>query len=188
LWKGPITRDGKPTAVLPLLDRSLWRGWSEEDASCETGGGCEDGPASITGPVISGEVGDFDGDGRDDILQTAYRGDGNWGTVCSWAAARRADRPTPHGRAARSENSGRPGRPASVPVASPKAWPRPPEACDRPSAATRPNPHGRVTNPHRPCDRPPSPQSRKPRRSSRIPDNLSNPWRNGRTLDAVRTL
>ncbi|WP_179201290.1 FG-GAP-like repeat-containing protein, partial [Streptomyces scabiei] len=63
LWKGPIKRDGKPTAVLPLLDRSLWWGWSEEDDSCETGGGCENGPASITGPVVSGEVGDFDGDG-----------------------------------------------------------------------------------------------------------------------------
>ncbi|MFM9457179.1 FG-GAP and VCBS repeat-containing protein [Streptomyces europaeiscabiei] len=78
LWKGPIKRDGKPTTVLPLLDRSLWWGWSEEDDSCETGGGCEDGPASITGPVVSGEVGDFNGDGRDDILQMAYRGDGNW--------------------------------------------------------------------------------------------------------------
>ncbi|MDX3280315.1 FG-GAP-like repeat-containing protein [Streptomyces scabiei] len=79
LWKGPIRRDGRPTAVLPLLDRSLWWGWSEEDDSCETGGGCENGPASITGPVVSGEVADVNGDGRDDILQTAYRGDGNWG-------------------------------------------------------------------------------------------------------------
>uniref|UniRef100_UPI0006EBD3A7 VCBS repeat-containing protein n=1 Tax=Streptomyces torulosus TaxID=68276 RepID=UPI0006EBD3A7 len=79
LWKGPIKRDGKPTAVLPLLDRSLWWGWSEEDASCETGGGCENGPASITGPIRSGEVGDFNRDGRDDILQMTYTGDGTWG-------------------------------------------------------------------------------------------------------------
>jgi hypothetical protein len=79
LWKGPIKRDGKPTAVLPLLDKSLWWGYSEEDASCATGGGCEDGPSSITGPVVSGEVGDFNGDGRDDLVQWVYTGDGTWG-------------------------------------------------------------------------------------------------------------
>ncbi|EKX63780.1 FG-GAP-like repeat-containing protein [Streptomyces ipomoeae] len=79
LWKGPIKRDGKPTAVLPLLDKSLWWGWYEEDASCATGHGCENGPSSITGPVVSGEVGDFNGDGRDDIVQWVYTGDGTWG-------------------------------------------------------------------------------------------------------------
>ncbi|WP_030382262.1 MULTISPECIES: FG-GAP and VCBS repeat-containing protein [unclassified Streptomyces] len=79
LWKGPVSRAGKPTAVLPLLDKSLWWGYEEDDASCETGGGCEDGPSSITGPVASGEVGDVNGDGKDDIVQWVYGGDGVWG-------------------------------------------------------------------------------------------------------------
>jgi hypothetical protein len=79
LWKGPISRAGQPAAVLPLLDKSLWWGWEEEDASCDTGGGCENGPSSITGPVISGQVGDVNGDGRDDIVQWHYTGDGTWG-------------------------------------------------------------------------------------------------------------
>ncbi|MGW0844524.1 hypothetical protein ACWD26_31185 [Streptomyces sp. NPDC002787] len=79
LWKGPISRTGKPTAVLNLLDKSLWWGWEEDDASCATGGGCENGPSSITGPVVSGQVGDVNGDGRDDLVQWHYTGDGTWG-------------------------------------------------------------------------------------------------------------
>lgn len=79
LWKGPISRAGKPTAVLPLLDKSLWWGWDEDDASCASGGGCENGPSSITGPVVSGQVGDVNGDGRDDLVQWHYTGDGTWG-------------------------------------------------------------------------------------------------------------
>ncbi|MDX3132919.1 FG-GAP-like repeat-containing protein [Streptomyces europaeiscabiei] len=79
LWKGPISRAGKPAAVLPLLDKSLWWGWYEDDASCATGHGCENGPSSITGPVVSGQVGDVNGDGRDDLVQWHYTGDGTWG-------------------------------------------------------------------------------------------------------------
>ncbi|MBZ3900926.1 FG-GAP-like repeat-containing protein [Streptomyces griseiscabiei] len=79
LWKGPVSRAGKPAAVLNLLDKSLWWGWNEDDASCATGGGCENGPASITGPVVSGQVGDVNGDGRDDLVQWHYTGDGTWG-------------------------------------------------------------------------------------------------------------
>ncbi|WP_338898155.1 hypothetical protein WBG99_23210 [Streptomyces sp. TG1A-60] len=79
LWKGPISRAGKPTAVVNLLDKSLWWGWDEDDASCASGGGCEDGPSSITGPVVSGQVGDVNGDGRDDLVQWHYTGDGTWG-------------------------------------------------------------------------------------------------------------
>ncbi|MGW0705211.1 FG-GAP and VCBS repeat-containing protein [Streptomyces sp. NPDC002643] len=79
LWKGPVSRAGKPTAVLDLLDKSLWWGWSEDGASCATGVGCEDGPSSITGPVVSGQVGDVNGDGRDDLVQWHYTGDGTWG-------------------------------------------------------------------------------------------------------------
>ncbi|MFF9779609.1 FG-GAP-like repeat-containing protein [Streptomyces sp. NPDC013978] len=87
LWKGPISRAGKPAAVLNLLDKSLWWGWDEDDASCATGGGCENGPASITGPVVSGQVGDVNGDGRDDIVQWHYTGDGTWGNRLLLGAA-----------------------------------------------------------------------------------------------------
>ncbi|MCW8100463.1 FG-GAP and VCBS repeat-containing protein [Streptomyces tauricus] len=79
LWKGPITRAGTPTAVLNLLDKSLWWGYGEDDESCATGSGCENGPSSITGPVVTGRVGDVNGDGRDDIVQWVYTGDGTWG-------------------------------------------------------------------------------------------------------------
>ncbi|WP_413755825.1 FG-GAP-like repeat-containing protein [Streptomyces sp. MMBL 11-3] len=79
VWKGPVSRAGTPTATLPVLDKSLWWGYSEDDESCATGGGCENGPSSITGPVVSGRVGDVNGDGRDDIVQLAYSGDGVWG-------------------------------------------------------------------------------------------------------------
>lgn len=78
LWKGPISRTGTPAAVLNILDRSEWWGYDENDASCATGGGCVNGPDSISGPVVSGETGDVDGDGKDDILQRAYTGDGTW--------------------------------------------------------------------------------------------------------------
>lgn len=79
LWKGPVTRAGTPAATLNILDRSEWWGYEADDASCVTNGGCEDGPDSITGPVVSGQVGDVNGDGKDDIVQWAYTGDGTWG-------------------------------------------------------------------------------------------------------------
>ncbi|TPQ21048.1 FG-GAP-like repeat-containing protein [Streptomyces sporangiiformans] len=79
LWKGPIARTGTPAATLNILDKSQWWGWNADDASCATNGGCEDGPDSITGPVVSGQVGDVNGDGKDDIVQWTYTGDGTWG-------------------------------------------------------------------------------------------------------------
>ncbi|MFD7712009.1 FG-GAP-like repeat-containing protein [Streptomyces sp. NPDC059786] len=79
LWKGPITREGKPAAVLNILDKSAWWGYDEDDASCATGGGCVEDGDSIIGPVRKGEVGDVNGDGKDDIVQWIYTGDGTWG-------------------------------------------------------------------------------------------------------------
>ncbi|WP_128378764.1 FG-GAP repeat domain-containing protein [Streptomyces cavernae] len=79
LWKGPVSRVGKPAAVLNVVDKSQWWGYEADDATCVSNGGCEDGPASITGPVVSGQVGDVNGDGKDDIVQWAYAGDGQWG-------------------------------------------------------------------------------------------------------------
>ncbi|MGI5197844.1 FG-GAP repeat domain-containing protein [Streptomyces sp. CA-288835] len=79
VWKGPISRAGTPAATLNILDKSEWWGWNADDASCVTNGGCENGPDSITGPVVSGQVGDVNGDGKDDIVQWVYAGDGTWG-------------------------------------------------------------------------------------------------------------
>ncbi|MFE9834918.1 hypothetical protein ACFYP4_07185 [Streptomyces sp. NPDC005551] len=79
LWKGPLSRAGKPAAVVNILDKAGWWGYEEDDAACATGAGCEDGPSSITGPVSSGQVGDINGDGRDDLVQWRYEGDGVWG-------------------------------------------------------------------------------------------------------------
>jgi hypothetical protein len=79
LWKGPVARTGKPAAKMNILNKSEWWGWDADDASCVTKGGCEDGPDSITGPVISGQVGDVNGDDKDDIVQWHYTGDGTWG-------------------------------------------------------------------------------------------------------------
>jgi hypothetical protein len=79
LWKGPVSRTGRPAAVLNILDKSSWWGNDEDDASCATGGGCEEDGDSITGPVVSGQVGDINGDGRDDLVQWRYEGDGVWG-------------------------------------------------------------------------------------------------------------
>ncbi|NGO11166.1 hypothetical protein G5C60_27080 [Streptomyces sp. HC44] len=79
LWKGPVSRSGTPAATLNILDKSQWWGYDADDASCVTNGGCEDGPDSITGPIVSGQVGDINGDDKDDIVQWHYTGDGTWG-------------------------------------------------------------------------------------------------------------
>ncbi|MET7882414.1 FG-GAP-like repeat-containing protein [Streptomyces avermitilis] len=58
VWKGPVSRAGKPTATLPVLDTSA---------------------DSISGPIKSSQAGDINGDGKDDIVQWIYTGDGTWG-------------------------------------------------------------------------------------------------------------
>ncbi|MEU5022707.1 FG-GAP-like repeat-containing protein [Streptomyces milbemycinicus] len=87
LWKGPISRTGTPAAVLNILDKSEWWGYDEDDASCATGGGCEEDGDSITGPIVNGHVGDINGDGKDDIVQWHYTGDGTWGNRLMFGGA-----------------------------------------------------------------------------------------------------
>ncbi|MES4901014.1 MULTISPECIES: FG-GAP-like repeat-containing protein [unclassified Streptomyces] len=87
LWKGPISRTGTPAAVLNILDKSEWWGYDEDDASCATGGGCEEDGDSITGPIVNGHVGDINGDGKDDIVQWIYTGDGTWGNRLLYGSA-----------------------------------------------------------------------------------------------------
>ncbi|MBO1333546.1 VCBS repeat-containing protein [Streptomyces sp. VRA16 Mangrove soil] len=79
LWKGPISRAGVPAKALNVMDKSLWWGYGKDDASCvDDEYGCVDGPDSTTGPVIFKAVGDFNGDGRDDLGVRQYAGDGSW--------------------------------------------------------------------------------------------------------------
>ncbi|MCM2416119.1 FG-GAP repeat protein [Streptomyces sp. RKAG290] len=79
LWKGPVSRAGKPAAVLDFLDRSEWWGYNDDDAGCATDDSCVDGPHSLSGPTTAESVGDVNGDRHDDIAVWAYEGDGVWG-------------------------------------------------------------------------------------------------------------
>ncbi|MEI5101959.1 FG-GAP-like repeat-containing protein [Streptomyces sp. PmtG] len=86
LWKGPISRTGKPAATLDFMDKSHWWTYSDDprphlDCSPEPGKpeSCIDGPRSVKGPVVPQAVGDINGDGRADIAMNDYYGDGEWG-------------------------------------------------------------------------------------------------------------
>ncbi|MGP4047525.1 FG-GAP-like repeat-containing protein [Streptomyces sp. 2A115] len=78
VWKGPVSRDGKPTATLPILDKSLWWGHDTDGATCATNDRCQEDGDSISGPIRSGQVGDVNGDGKDDLVLWRYAGDGVW--------------------------------------------------------------------------------------------------------------
>jgi hypothetical protein len=79
VWKGPVSRTGKPTATLPILNKSEWWGHDTDGAACATDGSCVEDADSITGPIKSSQAGDINGDGKDDIVQWRYSGDGTWG-------------------------------------------------------------------------------------------------------------
>ncbi|MFD4778272.1 FG-GAP-like repeat-containing protein, partial [Streptomyces sp. NPDC058427] len=78
LWKGPISRAGKPTARLDFLDKSEWWGYGDDGADCATDDSCVNGPHSLSGPNTAESVGDVNGDHIDDIAIWAYEGDGVW--------------------------------------------------------------------------------------------------------------
>jgi hypothetical protein len=86
LWKGPISRTGKPAATLDFMDKSQW--WSYDtdqrpNPNCsplpDRSDSCVDGPRSVEGPIVPEAVGDINGDGRADIAMNDYDGDGEWG-------------------------------------------------------------------------------------------------------------
>lgn len=65
LWKGPLTRSGKPAKKLDFLDKSEWN----DDTDSAT---------TISGPSRARGVGDVNGDGRQDLAFWRYEGDGVW--------------------------------------------------------------------------------------------------------------
>ncbi|MEV0845948.1 FG-GAP-like repeat-containing protein [Streptomyces sp. NPDC049954] len=78
LWKGPVSRAGKPAARLDFLDKSQWWGYDSDGAACATDDSCVSGPHSVAGPVTPKAVGDVNGDHRQDIAVWEYEGDGMW--------------------------------------------------------------------------------------------------------------
>ncbi|MEI5098328.1 FG-GAP-like repeat-containing protein [Streptomyces sp. PmtG] len=103
LWKGPISRTGKPTAVLDFMDKSQWWGYGEgSDCSPEPGlpQSCVDGPRSVSGPTWPQAVGDINGDGRDDMATSYYSGDGEVGNTIMYGS------PTGFKRGDRTSGSG----------------------------------------------------------------------------------
>ncbi|MZD09225.1 hypothetical protein GTW43_29715 [Streptomyces sp. SID5785] len=88
LWKGPISRAGKPASTGDFMDRSTWWGYGDADGpACADTDECVDGPHSISGPATGKAVGDVNGDGRDDIAFLNYDGDGMWANSVLYGGA-----------------------------------------------------------------------------------------------------
>ncbi|NLU75599.1 hypothetical protein HCC61_23555 [Streptomyces sp. HNM0575] len=81
LWKGPVSREGKPAKKTDFLDKSQWNGYDEQHpgAKCAENDSCIDGPDSFSGPSETRAVGDVNGDDRQDMAVWRYEGDGVYG-------------------------------------------------------------------------------------------------------------
>ncbi|MGW4303299.1 FG-GAP repeat protein [Streptomyces sp. NPDC004646] len=82
LWKGPISRSGKPAATRDFMDKSTWWGYGDDGDdgpdACAAKDTCVNGPHSISGPVVALGTGDVNGDHLQDIVIRLYTGDGSW--------------------------------------------------------------------------------------------------------------
>ncbi|WP_030559104.1 FG-GAP-like repeat-containing protein [Streptomyces aureocirculatus] len=91
LWKGPLARTGTPVKKLDFMEKSQWSSYDDDErpspACVQNHDVCIDGPGSVNGPVFPQAVGDFNGDGRADIVMNDYAGDGMWSNSVLYGSA-----------------------------------------------------------------------------------------------------